>query len=88
MSHLPQHHDLVSIAQHWARAHGDDCVFSYSLDGENETERLTFAELDARARAIAATLQAAGAQDRTVMLIYAGDAAFSAALARFRSCGQ
>ena len=79
MSHLPQHHDLVSIAQHWARARGDDCVFSYSLDGETETERLTFAQLDARARAIAATLQAAGAQDRTVMLIYAGDAAFFAA---------
>ena len=79
MSHLPEHHDLVSIAQHWARVRPDACVFSYSLDGETESERLTFAELDASARAVAATLQAAGAQDRTVMLIYAGDAAFFAA---------
>jgi acyl-CoA synthetase (AMP-forming)/AMP-acid ligase II len=70
--------DLVSIAQHWAQARPDSLLFSYSADGETESQRLTFAELDARARAIAATLQAAGAEDRCAMLIYAGDASFFA----------
>ena len=73
---LDNHHDLVSIAQEWAARRPDALVFSYSPDGESESERLTFAALDARARAIAGALQAAGAQDRTVMLIYAGDASF------------
>src|SRR5688500_6831562 len=74
---IHQGHDhLVSIAQHQARTRPGSFAFGYSADGETESQRLTYAELDTRARAIAARLQAGGATDRAAMLIYAGDASF------------
>ncbi|WP_394849171.1 amino acid adenylation domain-containing protein [Pendulispora brunnea] len=53
-----------------AELHPDALAYSFLGDGETETDRLTFSELDARARAIAARLSREGAFGRPVLLLY------------------
>ncbi|WP_394838603.1 amino acid adenylation domain-containing protein [Pendulispora rubella] len=53
-----------------AESHPDGLAYSFLGDGETETERLSFSELDARARAIAARLTQEGAFGRPVLLLY------------------
>jgi amino acid adenylation domain-containing protein len=45
-------------------------AYSYLLDGETDEARLDYAELDRRARAIAAWLQSAGAEGERALLLY------------------
>src|SRR5436305_13559638 len=63
-------HTLVALL---ARRAGDQptrLAYSFLGDGERETARLTFAELDRRARDIAARLQADGRSGSRVLLLY------------------
>ena len=49
--------NLVELVQHRAAHQGSDTAFIFLADGEDEQIRLTYSELDLRARAIAAWLQ-------------------------------
>ena len=64
-----------------ARAHGASASVAYSFlsNGERESARLTYAELDQHARAIAASLQGAGAAGERVLLLYPQGLEFVAA---------
>jgi len=61
---------LVSLLARRAASDADRLAYSFLGDGERETARLTFAELDRRARAIAARLQADGRTGGRVLLLY------------------
>ncbi|MEB3019757.1 fatty acyl-AMP ligase [[Mycobacterium] crassicus] len=63
------HPTLVDLLRHQADQHGDRLAFTFTVDGESEQDRLTYRELDAKARAIAANLQRAGATGRRVLVI-------------------
>src|SRR5690349_7538341 len=47
---------LTDVLANAARRYGDEIAFVYSRDGEEETARITYRQLDARARAIGSTL--------------------------------
>ncbi|MFG1929624.1 beta-ketoacyl synthase N-terminal-like domain-containing protein [Mycobacterium sp. NPDC048908] len=47
---------LADVLANAARRYGDKIAFVYSRDGEEETARITYRQLDARARAIGSTL--------------------------------
>jgi acyl transferase domain-containing protein/acyl-CoA synthetase (AMP-forming)/AMP-acid ligase II/alpha/beta superfamily hydrolase len=51
-------------------------AFSFLQDGETETHRLSYADLDRRARAIAAHLQTKGLAGERALLLYAPDLEF------------
>jgi acyl-CoA synthetase (AMP-forming)/AMP-acid ligase II len=70
---------LVDDTREKAQERGPQTAFVFLEDGEREAERLTFAELDRRARAVAARLQTAGAQGERALLIYAPGLEFVAA---------
>ncbi len=61
---------LVDIAQWRAEEQPDDPAFSFLVDGETQEERLSYAELDRRARALAAELEARGARGERVLLVF------------------
>ncbi len=62
--------ELVGLVQHRAASYRDKAAFSYSRDGEdNQVSRLTYQELDIRARRIAAMLQVQGAAGERVMVL-------------------
>ena len=63
-------HDLVDLLTRQADTHGDRVVYRYLADGEMESDRLTFGELDLRARALAIELLAHARPGRTVLLLY------------------
>src|ERR1044072_1846990 len=54
-------------------------VYTFLVDGETEEVSLTYGELDARARAIAARLQRLGAFGERVLLLYPPDLEYIAA---------
>src|ERR1700759_2034427 len=69
----PVHHDplpgfgfgpktMVELIRHRANVSSLDVCFRFLVDGENEEEIMTFADLDRRARRIAAWLQSHGMQ--------------------------
>ncbi|PCC68476.1 amino acid adenylation domain-containing protein [Nannocystis exedens] len=60
---------LPTIVQERARECPDRRAFTFLVDGESEERSWTYGELDRRARAIAAALQAAGAAGRPVLLV-------------------
>lgn len=60
---------LVDLLRRRAERDGDKLAFTFTVDGENEQGRLTYRELDAKARAIAAGLQRTGATGRRVLVI-------------------
>lgn len=67
---------FVDLLRQRAAARPDHVVYTYLTDGDEREERLTYAELDRRARAIAAHLQGrAGPGDR-VLLIFQSDLQF------------
>jgi acyl-CoA synthetase (AMP-forming)/AMP-acid ligase II len=70
---------LVDDSRERAQEQGAQTAFVFLEDGERVAERLTFAELDRKARAVAARLQAAGAQGERALLIYAPGLEFVAA---------
>jgi 8-amino-7-oxononanoate synthase/acyl carrier protein len=66
----PPRTDLVAVLRHWARVRGDQPAF-YFTDGESEQDQcLTYGELDARARNLAAFLQRLGGNGQRVLLLY------------------
>jgi thioester reductase-like protein len=68
----------------WRAAHTpDQAALTYMADGEHESVRLTFAQLDAQARRGAALLQQKGARNQAVILMFAPGPEF---LVGFLSC--
>jgi acyl-CoA synthetase (AMP-forming)/AMP-acid ligase II len=64
---------LVDLLRGHATERGDKLAFAFLEDGANESERLTYAELDRHARRIAASLQASLTPgDRALLLFPAG----------------
>ena len=61
---------LVDLLRTRAAEQGGDIAFTFLVDGEHEGARCTYADLDARARAIAATLgdRGVGPGDRALLL--------------------
>jgi amino acid adenylation domain-containing protein len=65
-----QSHNFITIAQHHARERPDQIAFLF-LDAKGAVaEQLSFAQLDLRARAVAAQLQISGAHKQRVLLMY------------------
>jgi acyl-CoA synthetase (AMP-forming)/AMP-acid ligase II len=61
---------LVELAQARAERYRDKVAFSFSYNGDDDdVSRLTYRELDARARAIASSLQQQGAAGRRVLVL-------------------
>ena len=61
---------LASRLRYWVEHTPDQLAYAFLTDGENDDIRLTFAELDRRASAIAATLQAQDLPGKQVMLLF------------------
>src|SRR5262249_17793197 len=58
------------MARRRAELSPDDCAYVLLEDGETETRRVTYAELDAYARQIAAELQSRCARGERAILLY------------------
>ncbi|HEY2881987.1 MAG TPA: fatty acyl-AMP ligase, partial [Pirellulales bacterium] len=71
--------NLVDLLRHRASHQPNDPAFYYLVDGEQEEIRWTYAELDRRARAIAAWLQSLGLQGERALLLYPAGLDFIAA---------
>jgi len=71
---------LVELLRHRATHQASDRAFTYLLDGESEERSLTYGELDAQARRVAAWLQSAGAVGERVLLLYPSGLEYIAAL--------
>ncbi|MHB1037651.1 MAG: amino acid adenylation domain-containing protein [Pirellulales bacterium] len=61
---------LVRVTRWRAENQHDETSITFLVDGEREEEHLTYGGLDCRARAIAAELQARGAQGERVLLMF------------------
>ncbi|HEX4128629.1 MAG TPA: aminotransferase class I/II-fold pyridoxal phosphate-dependent enzyme [Pirellulales bacterium] len=61
---------LVELVRHRAAVTGSDVCFRFLTDGEEESEALTFAELDRRARQVAAFLQSHRLEGQRALLLY------------------
>lgn len=61
---------LVEMLRHRAMHQPNDLAFTYLVDGESDEVRLTFAELDRRARVIAGWLQSQGLEGERALLLY------------------
>ena len=61
---------LTEILSRRAQQQPDRTAFTFLADGEVETARLTYAELDQRARAVAALLDESGARGERVLLLF------------------
>ncbi|WP_203907337.1 non-ribosomal peptide synthetase [Rhizocola hellebori] len=66
---------LVELVRWRAQAHPDRMAYRFLPDGERETARFTYAEIDRRARAIAARLQGESAPGDRVLITYPAEAA-------------
>ncbi|MEM9351928.1 MAG: aminotransferase class I/II-fold pyridoxal phosphate-dependent enzyme [Planctomycetota bacterium] len=71
--------NLVELLLHRAVHQGQDIGFRYLLDGETDVVEWSYSDLDAKARAIAATLQAQGLQGERALLLYPSGLDFVAA---------
>ncbi|MEV6066664.1 AMP-binding protein [Nocardia sp. NPDC052001] len=60
----------IDLVRSGARVHGDETLYTYLIDGESSESRVSWAQLDLRARAIAAELQARGLAGSRVLLVY------------------
>ncbi|MFW0793237.1 fatty acyl-AMP ligase [Gordonia sp. CPCC 205515] len=61
---------LMAMLRRRAHTHGEKLAFSFSYNGDgNETSQLTYAELDSRARAVAAALQRGGGAGQRVLVL-------------------
>lgn len=77
--------NLVELLCHRARQHPDRPAFIFLRDGETEAGRLTYADLDRQARAIALQLQQRVAPGDRVLLVYPYEAGL-AFIAAFWGC--
>ena len=62
--------DLVERLRYWAESTPNDMAYAFLADGEQTEVAWTYAELDARARAIAVRLQALGLAGERALLLY------------------
>lgn len=60
----------IDLAREGSQKYRDEVLYTFLQDGEEREIQLTWAQLDVRARAIAAELQARGLAGRCVLLIY------------------
>ena len=70
---------LVELLRRRLPVQFDRTAYTFLVDGETEEVSLTYGELDARARAIAARLQRLGAYGERVLLLYPPDLEYIAA---------
>src|SRR5215213_2193187 len=61
---------LIDLLEWRARTQPERVAYTYLVDGEAITNRLTWGELHQRARIIARQLTALGATGKTVLLLY------------------
>ncbi|RYZ43412.1 MAG: hypothetical protein EOO72_06875 [Myxococcaceae bacterium] len=61
---------LVELSRRRAEERPDQLAYTFLVDGDTEEAHLTYGDLDRRARAIGAALQARGAQGERVLLLY------------------
>ncbi|WP_017328303.1 type I polyketide synthase [Synechococcus sp. PCC 7336] len=61
---------VTSLLRERANHQADIVAFRFLLDGESESEHVTYGELDRRSRAIAAQLQAKNVRGERVLLLY------------------
>jgi 8-amino-7-oxononanoate synthase len=71
--------NLVELLRHRAQHQGDDPGFQYLTDGEKHLEVWTYADVDRKARAIAASLQAMEMEGERALLLYPSGLDFLAA---------
>jgi acyl-CoA synthetase (AMP-forming)/AMP-acid ligase II/acyl carrier protein len=71
--------NLLELLQHRALHQGDDVGFRFVIDGERETVEWTYADLDRKARAIAASLQSLDLEGERALLLYPSGLDFVAA---------
>ena len=71
--------NLVELLRHRALHQADDAGFRYLADGERLLEVWTYADVDRKARAIAASLQAMGLEGERALLLYPSGLDFVAA---------
>ncbi len=79
LSTLPDASTFVEFLCRRALHHPDRVAFTFLIDGELEGARLTYAELDRRARAIGAWLQQHVAPGERALLVYPSDLEFISA---------
>jgi acyl-CoA synthetase (AMP-forming)/AMP-acid ligase II len=65
-----KNHTLIHLLQDRASQHPDQTAYTFLEDGEREVNSLTYQQLDQRARAIAAYLQAQLTIGDRVLLVY------------------
>lgn len=75
----PEISDLVALLRMRAVTWGDKRAFTFLADGENERQHITYAQLDAHARAIATELQFLGLAGERALLLYPSGLEFIAA---------
>ncbi len=71
--------NLIELLQHRALHQGDDVGFRFLVDGEREKIEWSYADLDRKARAIAAGLQAMDLEGERALLLYPSGLDFVAA---------
>jgi 8-amino-7-oxononanoate synthase/acyl carrier protein len=71
--------NLVELLLHRAQHQGDDIGFRYLTDGEKSLVEWTYADLDRKARAIAASLQSMDMEGERALLLYPSGLDFVAA---------
>lgn len=69
-SHSCTYHTLLDVLRRRAADTPSKRAYTYLRDGEQDEQSWTYGELDRRARAVAAVLQAAGAEGRRALLLY------------------
>lgn len=68
--HSPAETNLADRLRFWAEIQPDQVAFYYLTDGEDQEQRVTYAELDRQARAIAANLISLGLSGERALLLY------------------
>src|ERR1700688_3034090 len=71
--------NLMELLRARTAEHGPRIAFRYLADGENEESQITYAELESRARAIAAALAPQAVPGDRALLFYSGGLEFIAA---------
>ncbi len=71
--------NLIELLQHRALHQGDDMGLRYLVDGERQSIEWTYADLDRKARAIAASLQTMDLEGERALLLYPSGLDFVAA---------
>ncbi|MFP6613718.1 MAG: beta-ketoacyl synthase N-terminal-like domain-containing protein [Pirellulales bacterium] len=60
----------IHLLRHRAQHQANDVAFKYLIDGEDEELNVTYAELDASARAVATWLESRGLANKRALLLY------------------